>query len=61
MLNSNHQLGLLQQLRVTDPRALRAVFGFSKMPYGTNIHSVPLIYDVMKIISVLSSFKGFQA
>lgn len=61
MLNSSHQLGLLQQLKVTDPRASRAMVGFSKMPYGTNILFVPLIYDGMKIISVLSSFKGFQA
>lgn len=61
MLNSSHQLGLLQQLKVTDPRALCAVVGFSKMPDGTDILHVPLIYDGLKIISVLSSFKRFQA
>lgn len=48
-------------LKATDPRSLRAVVGFSKMPYGTNILFVPLIYDGMKIILVLSSFTGFQA
>lgn len=61
MLNSSHQLGLLQQLKVTDPRALCAVVGFSKMSDGTDILHVPLIYDGLKIISVLSSFKRFQA
>lgn len=57
MLNSSHQL--VQQLKVTDPRALRAVVSFFKMPYGTNILFVPLIDGGMKIISVMS-FKGFQ-
>lgn len=61
VLKSSHQLGLLQQLKVTDPRAFRAVVGLSEMHYGTSILFVPMIYDAMKIISVLSSFKGSQA
>lgn len=48
------------ELKETDPTALYTVDGFSKMHCGTNILFVPLIYNGMKIISVLSSFKGFQ-
>lgn len=37
MLNWSHQLGLSQQLKVTDPKTLCAVVSFFEMPYGTKI------------------------
>lgn len=36
VLISSHQLWLLQQFKVTDPRTLCAVVGLSEMPYGTD-------------------------
>lgn len=44
VLNSSHQLGLLQQLKLTDPRALCAMVGLSKMPYDTNIHWFMIVW-----------------
>ena len=41
MLNWSHQLGLSQQLKVTDPKTLCAVVSFFEMPYGTKILFFP--------------------
>lgn len=51
VLISSHQLWLLQQFKVTDPRTLCAVVGLSEMPYGT---------DWFMTVWILSQCGGFS-